>query len=141
LHSAVKGICVEFDFPTPPRLRTDDLLVLDDGNLVEVVADAEPVLEVRAKDFAAVARLILALGNRHVPVQILANRVRVLRSAETEALMAEHGIEPISVTAPFEPDDDAAPGHDHHHAHTHEHGHGHSHDHVHGHGHRHGDGH
>src|ERR1700693_4712555 len=82
------GICVEFDFPTPPRLRTDDLLVLDDGKLVEVVADGEPVLEVRAKDFAGVARLILALGNRHVPVQILANRVRVLRSAETEALMA-----------------------------------------------------
>src|SRR6202162_1701042 len=86
------GICVEFDFPTPPRLRTDDLLVLDDGNLAEVVADIEPVLEVRAKDFAAVARLILTLGNRHVPVQILANRIRLQMRPEIEALVTEHGL-------------------------------------------------
>jgi len=45
-----KGTCVEFDFPAPPRLRTDDLLVLDDGRLAEVVADAEPVLEVSAHE-------------------------------------------------------------------------------------------
>ena len=47
-----KGTCVEFDFPAPPLLRTDDLLLLDDGRLIEVVADVEPVLEVREKDFA-----------------------------------------------------------------------------------------
>ena len=47
-----KGTCVEFDFPAPPLLRTDDLLVLDDGRLIEVVAEVEPVLEVREKDFA-----------------------------------------------------------------------------------------
>jgi urease accessory protein len=137
-----KGICVEFDFPTPPRLRTDDLLVLDDGTLVEVVADVEPVLEIRSKDFAAMARLILALGNRHVPVQILANRMRVLRSAETAALAAEHGIEPALMTAPFEPDDSATPdgdyrhGHAHGHHHDHAHGPGQEHEHSHGHEHR-----
>src|SRR6516162_4916889 len=42
-----KGTCIEFDFAAPPLLRTDDLLVLDDGGLVEVVADMEQVLEVR----------------------------------------------------------------------------------------------
>src|SRR5262245_37059916 len=42
-----KGTCVEFDFPVPPLLRTDDLLLLDDGRLIEVVAEVEPVLEVR----------------------------------------------------------------------------------------------
>jgi len=71
-----KGTCIEFDFPVPPLLRTDDLLLLDDGRLIEVVAEVEPVLEVREKDFAKGARLVLALGNRHVPVQILANRLR-----------------------------------------------------------------
>ena len=71
-----KGTCVEFDFAAPPLLRTDDLLLLDDGRLIEVVAEVEPVLEVREKDFATAARLILAFGNRHVPVQILANRLR-----------------------------------------------------------------
>jgi urease accessory protein len=130
-----KGTCVEFDFPAPPRLRTDDLLVLDDGRLVEVVADAEPVLEVRATDFAAIARLILALDNRHLSVQVLANRVRVLRTAQTEALVAAHGIEPALVLAPFEPDEETA------HDQGHDHGHGHEHGNEHGHAHRHGHGH
>ena len=125
-----RGTCIEFDFPAPPCLRTDDLLVLDDGRLAEVVADIEPVLEVRAKDFAAVARLVLALGNRHVPVQILANRIRVQKLPDIEALVAEHGLEGVEVTAPFEPDEGA-----HGHMHDHEHGHHHDHDHHHGHDH------
>jgi urease accessory protein len=136
-----KGTCIEFDFPEPPHLRTDDLLVLDDGRLAEVVADIEPLIEVRAKDFAAVARLVYMLGNRHVPVQILANRERVQKLPEIEALVAEHGLTGIEVTAPFEPDHDAH-GHDHghhhheHHDHTHHH-HEHGHEHHHGHEHEH----
>jgi urease accessory protein len=129
-----KGTCVEFDFPAPPCLRTDDLLVLDDGKLAEVVADIEPVIEVRAEDFAAITRLVLALGNRHVPVQVLRNRIRLQRRPEIEALVAEHGLAAIEMAAPFEPDDgpyehDRGHGHDHHHAHEHAHhqqdGHGH----------------
>ncbi|SRR5579871_663818 len=132
-----KGTCVEFDFPAPPSLRTDDLVVLDDGTLVEVVADVEPVLEVRATDFAATAHLVLALGNRHVPVQILPNRIRLQKRPEIEALVAEHGLKSTELMAPFEPDGGAQGhahhhgdehGHDHHEQHHH-HGHGHNHDH------------
>ena len=36
---AAKGTCVELDFAEPPALATDDVLVLDDGSLVEVVAE------------------------------------------------------------------------------------------------------
>src|ERR1700722_14740219 len=133
-----KGICVEFASPAPPLLRTDDLLVLDDGHLVEVVAEVEPVLEVREKDFAKGARLVLALGNRHVPVQILANRLRVPDMPEIALLLKERGFKPQTVTAPFEPDDGdtAAHEHAHHHGHDH-HGHGHDdhHDHHHDHDH------
>ena len=125
-----KGTCIEFDFPAPPCLHTDDLLVLDDGKFVEVVADIEPVLEVRAKDFAATARLVLALGNRHVPVQILTNRIRLQKRPEVELLVTEHGFEGVEMTAPFEPDDGA---HGHGHDHGHDHDHGHHHDHHHGH--------
>ncbi|HWN50666.1 MAG TPA: urease accessory protein UreE [Xanthobacteraceae bacterium] len=124
-----KGTCIEFDFPAPPCLHTDDLLVLDDGKLVEVVADIEPMLEVRAKDFAAIARLVLALGNRHVPVQILTNRIRLQKRPEIELLVTEHGLGAVEMTAPFEPDD-GAHGHDHDHGYDHDHGH---HDHHHGH--------
>jgi urease accessory protein len=145
-----KGTCVEFDFPEPPCLHTDDLLVLDDGRFAEVVADIEPVIEVRAKDvvkdFAAVARLMLALGNRHIPVQILANRIRLQKRPEAEALLAAHGLKGTDMTAPFEPDDGAhvdpaAHGHDHGHAHGGGHGHHHDHGDEHGHVHHHHDGH
>jgi urease accessory protein len=134
-----KGTCVEFDFPVPPLLRTDDLLVLDDHRLIEVVAEVEPVLEVREKDFAKGARLVLALGNRHVPVQILANRLRVPDMPEVALLLKDRGFKPQSVTAPFEPDDGDTPAHEHAHHHGHDHGHGH-HDHQHhGHDHHHDD--
>jgi urease accessory protein len=144
-----KGTCIEFDFPDPPLLRTDDLLVLDDGRLVEVVADVEQVLEVREKDFARAARLLLAMGNRHVPVQILANRLRLRPDPEMALLLRQRGFQPEMVMAPFEPEDDGAHGHDHarhpdhghghdHHGHDHTHDHGHEH---HGYGHDHGDDH
>src|SRR5262249_52640256 len=38
-----KGTCIEFAFEEPPMLATDDALLLDDGRVVEIVADAEPV--------------------------------------------------------------------------------------------------
>jgi urease accessory protein len=123
-----RGTCVEFDFPAPPLLRTDDLLLLDDGRLIEVVAEVEPVLEVREKDFAKGARLVLALGNRHVPVQILANRLRVPETPDVALLLKERGFKPQTVTAPFEPDDGDTPAHEHAHHHGHDHHHGHHHD-------------
>jgi urease accessory protein len=141
-----KGTCIEFDFPEPPRLRTDDLLVLDDGRLAEVVADIEPVLEVRARDltndFAALARLLVALGNRHVAVQILANRIRLQKRPEIEALVAAHGLKGAEIAVPFEPDDEGGHAHDHghdHHGHTHDHGHHQHHGDGHGHHHDHGE--
>jgi urease accessory protein len=148
-----KGTCVEFDFAIPPLLRTDDRLVLDDGRLVEVVADVEPVLEVREKDFVKAGILLLALGNRHVPVQILANRLRMPAHPDIAQFLTERGFKPAMVMAPFEPDDGGAHGHDHAHHHDHDHDHdhhddhgrhhghddGHAHDHHdHDHGHRHG---
>ena len=71
----VKGICVELDFAEPVRLRTDDALVLDDGGLVEIVAEPEPLIEARAADLPALARLAWHLGDRHVPVQVLERRL------------------------------------------------------------------
>jgi urease accessory protein len=146
-----KGTCIEFDFPEPPRLQTDDLLVLDDGRIVEVVADIEPLIELRARDltqdFGAVARLLVALGNRHIPVQILASRIRLQKHPEAEALVAAHGLKGAELTAPFEPDEAAQPVHEHEHAHGDGHGHHHHHgdaqgrhDRADGHDHRH-DGH
>jgi urease accessory protein len=136
-----KGTCIEFDFTEPPHLHTDDLLVLDDGRLAEVVADIEAVIELRsrdlAKDFAAMARLLVALGNRHIPVQILASRIRLQKRPEVETLVTEHRLKGAELTAPFEPDDSDAIRHDDDHEHGDGHGHHHHHGGGHGHGHHH----
>src|SRR4029077_1550534 len=80
----VKGTCVELDFPEPVRLYTDDALALDVGGVVEVVAEAEPLIEARAADLAALARLAWHLGDRHVPVQVLDRKLRLRRDAAIE---------------------------------------------------------
>jgi urease accessory protein len=154
----IKGTCVELDFAEPVRLRTDDALLLDDGGLVEVVAEPEPLIEARAADLPALARLAWHLGDRHVPVQVLERRLRLKRDPAIEELLENLGAKIVAIDAPFEPEGGAyaAPagdhshhdhhrhGHDHHehghqhaHDHHHDHGHDHDHDHHHDHGHHH----
>jgi urease accessory protein len=154
----VKGTCVELDFAEPVRLRTDDALVLDDGGVVEVVAEPEPLVEVRAADLPSLARLAWHLGDRHVAVQIFERKLRLKRDPAIEAMLASLGAKVAAIEAPFEPEggayeaaagghhhdhghehhhhDDHAHGHEHHHVHDehcqHDHDHGHSHDHKHG---------
>jgi urease accessory protein len=146
----VKGTCVELDFAEGVRLRTDDALVLDDGSLVEVVAEPEPLIEARAADFPSLARLAWHLGDRHVPVQIFERKLRLKRDPAIETLLQSLGAKVVTIDAPFEPEggayEAAAGGHDHHHhdhgdhhdhAHGHDHGHDHHDDHDHHHGHSH----
>ena len=132
--TGVKGGTIEIDLQQPAGLRTDDLLLLDDGTLVEVVAAPESLIEARTTDVAAMARLAWHLGDRHVPVQLLANRIRARRDAGVEALLASLGAKVTLIEAPFEPESGAyasSHGHDHDdHDHDHHgHAHGHHHDH------------
>jgi len=141
-----KGVCVELDLAEPVRLRTDDALALDDGGIVEVVAEPEPLVEVRAADLAALARLAWHLGDRHVPIQVLERRIRLKRDPAIEAMLDSLGAKIVAIEAPFEPEGGAyaAAGDHHHHDHAHHHDH-HGHDHHshehHGHDHKHDHGH
>ena len=125
----VKGVMIDIDLHQPVRLRTDDILLLDDDTLVEVVAAPEPLVEARAADLAALARLAWHLGDRHVLVQVLNNRIRAKRDAAVETLLRSLGAKETPIEAPFEPEGGAyeSHAHDHDHAHSH-HGH-HHHDH------------
>ena len=135
--TGVKGGTIEIDLHHPMRLRTDDLLVLEDGSLVEVVAAPEPLIESRAADLAALARLAWHLGDRHVPVQALPNRIRARRDGAIESLLMTLGAKVTLIEAPFEPEggayaqheDPSCDHHDHDHDHHHEHGHHHYHKH------------
>jgi urease accessory protein len=139
----VKGTCVELDFAEAVRLRTDDALVLEEGGLIEIVAEPEPLIEARAADLPGLARLAWHLGDRHVPVQVLERKLRVKRDPAIEALLASLGAKLVEIEAPFEPEGGAyaAPTGEHHHhdhhSHHHHHGPGHHQGQAHGHDHHH----
>jgi urease accessory protein len=126
------GIRYDVELPQPVLLRMGDLLMLDDGTFVEVVAEAEPLIEVRAKDIDALARVAWRLGDRHVPVEILPNRLRLRGAAAIEKMLAELGAKVIPIEAPFNPEGGAyvvtpSSGRHHYHHNDHEGDHGHHH--------------
>jgi urease accessory protein len=125
----VTGASYELDLPAPVMLRMGDLLLLEEGGLIEVVAEAEPLIEVRAKDFDALARLAWHLGDRHVPVEILPNRLRLRADAAIETLLADLGARVVRIEAPFNPEGGAYLTVPHSHGHGHDHAHDHNHDH------------
>ena len=139
--TGVNGTQIGMMLPEPVHLRMGDALELDDGSLVEVVVAPEPLIEVRGNDLTHLARLAWHLGDRHVPVQVLANRLRLRRDQALETLLGALGARLTEIEAPFDPEGGAYAqathdhGHDHHH-HDEHCGHDHSHDHHH-HGHRH----
>ena len=152
--TGVKGTVIAFMLPEPVLLRMGDALELDDGSLVDVVVEPEPLTEVRGNDVTHLARLAWHLGDRHVPVQIMERKLRLKRDETIEALLQTLGAKVTAIEAPFEPeggayetaaahghphhDHDRHHGHDHQHRdHGHDHKHGHSHDHDHHHGHSH----
>lgn len=136
--TGVNGTAIGVMLPEPAVLRSGDALELDDGSLVEIVIEPEPLLEVRGNDLTHLARLAWHLGDRHVPVQILNNRLRLRRDAALATMLSALGARLVEIEAPFDPEGGAyaTPNHDH----QHDHGHHHHHhdDHAHGHGHHHG---
>jgi len=74
-----KGLQLMLDFAEPMMLRDGDGLVLDDGAVVMVAGEAEPLIEVGAKAPADFLRLAWHIGNRHTDIQFLAERFRIRR--------------------------------------------------------------
>src|SRR5262245_58354991 len=143
--TGVNGTQIGAMLPEPVILRNGDALELDDGSFVDVVIEPEPLIEIRGQDVTHLARLAWHLGDRHVPVQIFANRLRMRPDGTLEAMLKALGARLTPIEAPFDPEGGAYAhhahhGHDHEHTHHHHHDHDHGHhDHHHGHGHHHHD--
>lgn len=118
------------------HLHGGDRLLADDGNtVVEIHAAAEPLIEACADDPLLFARAAYHLGNRHIPVQILAETHGGRLLFQTDHVLAEMlrglGCTVGETAAPFEPEAGAYGAHGGHHhgqAEGHEHEHGHAHE-------------
>ena len=143
--TGTRGLEFLLDLENAVALRGGDALVLEDGRLIEVVAAAEPLLEIRGADPLHLVRVAWHLGNRHLPTQIMPKGLRIRRDHVIEAMVKGLGARIIEIEAPFDPEGGAyASSHAHApEAHAHAHAHAHrscpSHDHDHGHHDHHGD--
>ena len=121
------GEDVALMLPRGEMLRGGDLVVASDGRVVEVVAAAERLLHVECASATELARCAYHLGNRHVPVEVGKDFLRLAEDHVLEKMLAGLGAKLTHVTAPFEPEagayhGNAAGAHHHdegHHGHEH----------------------
>jgi urease accessory protein len=143
--------------PRGTVLRDGDVLVAQDGGLVRVMAAAEEVLYVRAPDRLTLTRAAYHLGNRHTPVEVGDDYLKLEFDPVLADMLKRLGAMVDQVSMPFQPETGAyGGGHKHghdetfaedyaiaqqvfdeHHGHGHSHGHSHDHDPDHGHSHAH----
>jgi len=128
--------------PRGEILRGGDLVTASDGRVIEIVAEPEKLLNIESKELAKIA---YHLGNRHVPVQVAGNFLRIAADHVLEEMVRKLGASVSSIEAAFEPEAGAYAGGHHQHdemghggkIHDHHQGHDHAHDHDHDHGHVH----
>ena len=116
-----RGTKFLLDLPHAARLRDGDGLVLDDGAIVVVAGRPEPLIEVAAERPYDLARLAWHVGNRHIDVQIVGDRLRMRRDHVLENMLRGLGARLTPVEAAFEPEHGAY-GHEHRRDHD-DHGH------------------
>ncbi|MEM5389086.1 urease accessory protein UreE [Paraburkholderia phymatum] len=139
--------------PRGTVLRDGDVLVADDGALVRVVAAADSVLIVRAPDVLTLTRAAYHLGNRHTPVEVGTDYLKLEYDSVLADMLKRLGASVDCVEMPFQPETGAYGGghrhghdetfaedyaiaqqvygehHGHEHAHSDSRDHGHEHDH------------
>ena len=128
-----QGDKVLVDLPEPVLLADGDVLALEDGRVIEIIATREKLYEVRAGEAVPLSHLAWHLGNRHQAAQIDADRILIRRDHVIRDMLLGLGATVSETIERFQPVHGAYHGHAHD-----DHGRGHAH-HDH-HGHDHGDG-
>ena len=91
-------------------LADGDRLLADDGRVVRVIAATEDVYCVRPTPRCSLARAAYHLGNRHIPVQIGVDYLRIERDAVLRDMLVLAGAVINEEVAPFQPEPGAYGG-------------------------------
>ncbi len=92
------------DLPKARALKNNDVLVLDDGSRVRVVAAEEAVMRITAGDAKTLMRLAWHIGNRHLAAEIHADHI-VMAEDQVIANMVRGLGGHVSLTrGPFQPE-------------------------------------
>lgn len=120
------GTRVLLDLSEPRLLLDGDGLKLDDGRMVAVEAAAERLAEITCVSQSELVRVAWHLGNRHLPTQLLAGKLRIREDHVIIDMVKRLGAAVVLIEAPFHPEGGAyghgkVTGHDHGHSHAHAH--------------------
>jgi urease accessory protein len=113
-----RGTAFLLDLPHATALKDGDGLVLEDGAIVCVAGKPESLVEIAAQNPQELARLAWHIGNRHVDMQVLGDRLRIRRDHVLEDMLRRLGARLICIEAPFNPEPGAYV-HGHHEDHGH----------------------
>jgi urease accessory protein len=95
-------------------LRGGERVAIADGREVEIVSAEESLLEAISSDPLLIAKAAYHLGNRHVAVQLMPDRLRFLTDHVLADMVAGLGLKVNALIATFEPEGGAY-GHQHAH--------------------------
>lgn len=115
--AADSGETFLLDLARAYHLAEGDGLELDSGSYVRVRAAPEPVLEIAAEDRAGLLRIAWHLGNRHLPVQVAGERLRIRADPVIADMITGLGGRLTHLDAPFDPESGAYTGALHQHRH------------------------
>ncbi|MBI2586175.1 MAG: urease accessory protein UreE [Rhodospirillales bacterium] len=117
-----RGEAFLLDLAEAALMGDGDGLKLENGGFIRVVAAAEAVADVHGSSPAHTARLAWHLGNRHTPVEVLADGgLRIRDDHVLIAMLKGLGASVVQHQAPFSPEPGAyaRDGHGHGHGHGH----------------------
>jgi len=127
--------------PRGTAVRGGDVLVAEDGSLIKVVAQPQPVMRITpCAEHGAPFDLVRAayhLGNRHVQIELRPEHLQIEPDHVLAEMLVKMHLDVVELLAPFEPEGGAYSAHAGHtgHDHGHEHAQGHDDHATHDHGH------
>jgi len=108
------GLEFLLDLERAQRLRHGELLVLEDGRRIRVEGATELLAQIHCAVTGGLTRIAWHLGNRHLPVMLMEQYIRIRRDHVIEEMVVGLGGSITPVRTVFEPERGAyAGGHKH----------------------------
>jgi urease accessory protein len=98
------GIEAALFLPRGSMLRDGDLLEAEDGTLIRVESAPENVLLVTAKTPHGLMRAAYHLGNRHTPIELGENFLKLEADPVLQEMLVQLGMTVHEETSPFQPE-------------------------------------
>jgi urease accessory protein len=106
-YTTKTGLEIQLHLSETTHLQAGDALILDNGGYIKIIAAPESLLEITTPDQDSLTRLAWHLGNRHLSVQFLPGKLRILHDHVIAKMLETLGATVTPITAPFDPESGA----------------------------------